>query len=449
MEFLDISQNKDYDFSETQYRGIMAGEYADGAEVVLKGCVQTIRDKGEMAFIVLRTARFTPQFMWEKGVADFAVADIKEGDCVEMTGTVKKSEYSRIGYDIIAKSVKVLSRAAELLPFVMSKKQLNVNFDYALDMRPVSMRHPKERAYIKLVEGILRGFREWLTANRFTEVLVPKIVAAGAEGGADMFNLDYFGKSAYLSQSPQMYKQMMVGVYERVFCIGNVYRAEKSHTNRHLTEFNGIDIEMGYINSFYDIMETESRALRYTFNLINRDYKEELEMIGMHELPDFDKIPHIRFADAKRLVKEKYGREYRSEDDLEPEEEKLIGEIFLKEYGSELVFVTHYPSKKRPFYAMDDPADPRYTLSFDLLLNGAEITTGGQRIHDYNEQIAKMQARGMTTEGFEHYLMIHKYGMPPHGGLGIGVERLAMKLLEVDNIRKVTLFPRDTERLEP
>lgn len=448
MDFLDLNRENNGDF-EILYRKMLNKELKDGEEVVIKACVHRIREMAWGGFIILRTARRLVQCVYDKEQAKFAMSEIKEGDFVVMRGVVRVEERSKIGYDVIPVTMQKLSGSSEEIPFVLSKKELDVSLDTALDYRPISARHPKERAYFKIVEGIARGFREFLLKEGFTEFMPPKIVSAGAEGGAEMFSVDYFGRPAFLAQSPQAYKQMMVGVYEKVFCIGGVFRAEKHHTSRHINEFNGIDFEMGFIDSFYDVMDVEARALRYTFRLLNEEYADELELVGRKPFQDFEKVPTIRFRDAKALIKEKYNRDYHSENDLEPEEEKLLGEYFNKECGSELVFVTHYPSAKRPFYAMDDPEDPTVTLSFDLLLNGAEITTGGQRIHDYQMQLDKMKARGMSTEGFETYLMIHKYGIPPHGGLGIGLERLAMKLLGVDNIRRTTLFPRDTERLDP
>ncbi len=293
-----------------------------------------------------------------------------------------------------------------------------------------------------------RGFREYLQQQEFTEIHSPKIVSSGAEGGSNIFRLDYFGRKAYLAQSPQFYKQMMVGAYERVFEAGPVFRAEKHSTVRHLNEYTSMDFEMGFIDSFEDIMDMEQAMLKYTMKLLREKYAAELARLEV-KLPSADNIPRVTFARAKELVSEKYGRRIRDPFDLEPEEERLIGELFREEYDSDFVFVTHYPSKKRPFYAMDDPADPRYTLSFDLLLRGLEITTGGQRIHDYEEQKAKMLAKGMDPEDFRDYLMIHKYGMPPHGGLGIGLERLLMMLTGKTNVRQCVLFPRDQSRLEP
>jgi nondiscriminating aspartyl-tRNA synthetase len=205
---------------------------------------------------------------------------------------------------------------------------------------------------------------------------------------------------------------------------------------------------MGYISSFQDVMEMETAMLRYTFELLRNEYADDLKRLGA-EAPEIESIPQVRFDEAKRLASEKYGRPIRNPYDLEPEEELNIGRYFKEEYGSDFVFVTHYPSKKRPFYAMDDPTDPRYTLSFDLLYKGMEITTGGQRIHDYDMLLAKMADKGMDPADIPSYLMIFRYGMPPHGGLGIGLERLTMRLLGLENVRYSTLFPRDMSRLEP
>ncbi len=281
-----------------------------------------------------------------------------------------------------------------------------------------------------------------------SQIHTPKIGSKGAEGGSNVFKLDYFHRPAVLAQSPQFYKRMMVGVFERVSETAPVFRAEKHNTKRHLNEYTSLDFEMGYISGFEDIMKMETGFLQYTMKLLLEEYAEELRILRV-TLPKTEQIPMVRFDRAKELVAEKYNRKIRNPYDLEPEEESLIGQYFKEEYDADFVFVTHYPSKKRPFYAMDDPADPTFTLSFDLLFHGLEITTGGQRIHDYQQLLDKIEARGMTTEGMEQYLDTFKYGMPPHGGLGIGMERLTMKLLGEENVREATLFPRDLSRLEP
>ena len=244
------------------------------------------------------------------------------------------------------------------------------------------------------------------------------------------------------------YKQAMVPVYERVFEIGPVFRAEKHNTQRHLNEYTSMDFEMGFIDGFEDIMQMETEVLQNIMAVLKKDYAPQLEMLHV-KLPDVSSIPAVRFDEAKRMVSEKYGRPIRDPFDLEPEEEQLISRLFAEECGSEFVFVTHYPSKKRPFYAADDPEDPRYTLSFDLLFRGLEVTTGGQRIHDYDTQVKKLIKKGMNPEDFAGYLMIHQYGTCPHGGLGLGLERLTARLLGENNVRETCLFPRDQQRIEP
>ena len=388
------------------------------------------------------------QCVYEAGITDFDIRELKEESAVEVMGVVKAEERAPQGFEIRLKEIRVLSRPAEPLPLAVSKWKLNTSLEAKLSLRPISLRNVRERAKFKIQEGIVRGFRDYLLSRDFTEIRTPKIVARGAEGGSNVFKLEYFNKKAELGQSPQFYKQTMVGVYDRVFEAAPVFRAEKHNTTRHLNEYTSLDFEMGYIDSFRDVMDMETGMLQYVMKLLEQDYKKELDMLGV-TLPEVGRIPAVRFDQAKELVSRKYDRKIRNPYDLEPEEELLIGRYFQEEYGSDFVFVTHYPSKKRPFYAMDDPADPRFTLSFDLLFRGLEVTTGGQRIHDYREITAKMEKRGMDPEDIASYLMIFKYGMPPHGGLGIGLERLTMRLLDEQNVREASLFPRDVTRLEP
>ncbi|MDE6261312.1 MAG: aspartate--tRNA(Asn) ligase [Oscillospiraceae bacterium] len=423
-------------------------EIAEGGQnnpVAVHGAVHTLRDMGGLAFLTLRMARGAVQCVC---APDVLPEGLCEECCVELSGTVREESRAPGGFEIAAERIDVLSRPAAPMPVPLGKGPLKLNLDTELALRPAALRHLRERAVFKVQEGLVRAFRDYLTGKGFTEVHTPKIVHAGAEGGSNIFKLDYFGKKAYLAQSPQFYKQTMVGVYERVFEVGPVFRAEKHATPRHLNEYTGLDFEMGYIESFYDVIEMETGYLRHAMALLAKEYAGELELLGV-ELPAADKIPCLRFDDAKRLAADKYGYKIRDPYDLEPEEEVHIGRYAREELGSDFVFVTHYPSKKRPFYAMDDPDDPKYTLSFDLLFRGMEVTTGGQRVHDYAAQVAKMEERGMDPAGFESYLMIHKHGMPPHGGLGIGLERLTMKLCGLDNVRYASLFPRDRSRLEP
>ena len=414
----------------------------------MNGAVHNIRDMGEFAFVILRKAEGLVQCVYEEGKTDFDLKELKEESAVEVTGVVALEERAPQGFELRLTGIRVLSQPSEVMPIAINKWKMNTSLETRLSLRPVSLRNVRERAKFKVQEGIVRGFREFLSSQGFTEVHTPKIVSRGAEGGANVFKLNYFNKKAELGQSPQFYKQMMVGVFDRVFEVAPVFRAEKHNTTRHLNEYIGLDFEMGYIDSFEDVMAMETGFLKYTMELLKKDYKKELDMLDI-DLPSITQIPQVRFDEAKQLVSEKYNRKIRNPFDLEPEEEVLIGRYFKEEYDSDFVFVAHYPSKKRPFYAMDDPADERFTLSFDLLYKGLEITTGGQRIHDYQMILEKMAKRGMDPEDIKDYLMIFKYGMPPHGGLGIGLERLTMRLLDEQNVRETSLFPRDVTRLEP
>lgn len=420
----------------------------DGCDVRVNGAVHIIRDMGDVAFVVLRKREGLLQCVYEEGMTEFSIKDLKEASTVEIMGRVNKEGRAPQGFEIRIKTVKVLSEPAEAMPLQISKWKLNTSLDAKLNNRAVSLRNIRERAKFRIQEGITRGFRDFLYEQGFTEIHTPKLGAKSAEGGANLFKLEYFHRPAILQQSPQFYKQIMVGVFDRVFETAPVFRAEKHNTKRHLNEYTSLDFEMGYIDSFEDIMEMETGFLQYTMKLLKKKYSAELYILGV-KLPNADSIPQVRFDEAKQMVAEKYNRQFRNPFDLEPEEEHLIGELFKEDYGADFVFVTHYPSKKRPFYAMDDPADPTYTLSFDLLFKGLEITTGGQRIHDYNALLEKIEKRKMETEGMEHYLSAFKHGMPPHGGLGIGLERLTMHLIGEENVREATLFPRDLSRLEP
>ena len=419
-----------------------------GKTVRVNGAVHTIRDMGEVAFVIFRKRDGLLQCVYEEETAGFDLKDLKEAATVEAEGILEKEERAPGGIEIRLTGMKILSLPDAPMPLPVAKWKLNTSLEAKLNMRSVSLRNIRERAKFKLQEGIVRGFRDFLYEQGFTEIHTPKIGAKSAEGGSNLFKLDYFHRPAVLQQSPQLYKQMMVGVFDRVFETGPVFRAEKHNTKRHLNEYTSLDFEMGYIDGFEDIMAMETGFLQHTMKLLETEYAKELKILGI-TLPKTDQIPAVRFDRAKELVAEKYDRKIRNPFDLEPEEESLIGRYFQEEYGADFVFVTHYPSKKRPFYAMDDPEDSRYTLSFDLLYHGLEITTGGQRIHDYRMLTEKIAARGMTEEGLEQYLDTFRYGMPPHGGLGIGLERLTMKLAGEDNVRETTLYPRDLSRLEP
>lgn len=421
-----------------------------GDEVTIKGAIHNIRDMSDFAFIIVRTARELIQCVYSPEFSDYRLSEnVVEQASAKITGKVVKSE-TRDGserYELQIHNIELLSVPAAIPPVVISKKQINCDLSVNLDYRPVTLRNPKERAIFKIQEGIQRGFREYLTAQGFTEIHSPKINFAGAEGGTNVFKLDYFGKQVYLAQSPQLYKQALVPVYERVFEIAPVFRAEHHDTSRHLNEYISMDFEMGFIESFTDIMNMETGVLQYIMELLKKEYAPEIELLKV-DVPEIKSIPCIRFKDAKEMCVKKL-KNITDMKDFEPEEEAFLGKWAKQQFNSDFLFVTHYLSKKRPFYTMDDPDDPEVTLSFDLLFRGIEITSGGQRVHDYNMQVEKMKKLGMNPEEFETYLMLHKYGAPPHGGLGLGLERLTMHLLGFKNVRNAAMFPRDINRVTP
>ena len=443
MEFLDGTWKKEISSWDD-----LLGESLLNQEVVLEGAVHSIRNMGDVAFVILRRREGLFQTVFENEKADISIHDLKEAMTVRVKGILHEEKRAPHEREIRIRGVEILSQPAEPMPLAIDQWKLNTSLEAKLNLRPIALRNIQERSKFKIQEALTRAFRDYLYENGFTEIHTPKIGARGAEGGANLFKFSYFHKPAVLAQSPQFYKQMMVGVFDRVFETGPVFRAEKHNTKRHLNEYTSLDFEMGYIDSFEEIMAMETGFLQYAVELLKKDYAKELQILKV-QLPKVDKIPAVRFDKAKELVAEKYNRKIRNPYDLEPEEEALIGRYFKEEYDADFVFVTHYPSKKRPFYAMDDPNDEKFTLSFDLLFHGLEVTTGGQRIHDYAQLKAKIAARGMEEEGMEQYLDTFKHGMPPHGGLGIGLERLTMQLLGEENVREACLFPRDLNRLEP
>ncbi|MFT3950917.1 MAG: aspartate--tRNA(Asn) ligase [Oscillospiraceae bacterium] len=417
-----------------------------GGTVEIAACVHKVRQMSGFAFVVLRTGRYLVQSVYTDGECAGSLEGIREGCFVKITGLVKAEERAFNGIELALKSVELISKPAEDYPLKVSQRKLGCSLDVNLDNRTVALRNPYERAIFKLQEGLVQGVHRFMQANKFTEIHSPKIVAQGAEGGANIFKIDYFQKPAFLNQSPQFYKQAAVAFFDRVYEIAPVYRAEKHATSRHINEYIGLDFEMGYINDMYDVMNMEIAMLRFVMDYLKENYAPELRILDA-KIPEVGDIPSLTFLEAMEMLRgnSSAGKKF----DLDPEDEVKLCEYAKKQYGSDFIFVTHFPSAKPPFYAMNSKEDPRVAYKFDLLFRGLEITSGGQRIHDYNEQIEKMRAQGLDPADFESYLEAHKYGLPPHGGLGIGLERLLMKLLELPNIRQTSMFPRDINRLLP
>ncbi len=422
---------------------------AAGSEVTFRGTVHRVRDMSDFAFIIVRVERGLIQCTFQgdelEGVQR---SEIRDAMVVEATGCVREEQRAEHGVEVVLSKITVIAKPYDQLPVPLGKKYMGLSLDVDLPLRPITLRHPIKQAVFRVQGAIADGFAAYMQSQGFTHIHTPKIVVAGAEGGANLFKLDYFGEPAFLAQSPQFHKQYLAGALGRVFEIGSVYRAERHNTSRHLNEYIGLDFEMAYIDSMYDVMAMETGMLKSLMQYLKDHCPEELALLKA-DIPEIKEIPTLRFHEAKQIMEEKYGHKSKNRYDLNPDEEVLLCRWAKEEQDSDFVFITHFPSAKRPFYAMDDPEDPKLALSFDLLFRGLEITTGGQRIHDYQEQLNKIEARKMNAELFESFTMLHKYGMPPHGGLGIGLERLTMQLLGLQNVREASMFPRDMSRLEP
>lgn len=436
---------------------VSAGRYRLEAEKTasITGMVQSVRRMAWGGFLLLRTEHDLVQVVFEADNSRLPVDRIRPEATVRVDGTVKSARITDravrpSGVEIHADAIELISEPeVGEFPVDITKKELTAGLGTIFDYRPLTLRHPKQRALFRIQSEVQQAFGEYLSGAGFTRIASPKLVRSGAEGGANIFSLDYFETEAYLAQSPQFYKQMMVGVFGRVYEVGPVFRAEKHNTSRHLNEYVSLDLEMRLENSYAEIMQVEANLINAIIERIASSCEHEIGLLGV-ELPrPIESLAIVPFAEAIEIVWREFGLDQRSEPDLSPEAEAHICTYAEREWESQFVFVTEFPSAKRPFYAMDDPVDPSRTLSFDLLFRGVEITTGGQRLHRYSDYVAKMNRLGMDPSRFESYLQTFKFGMPPHGGLGFGLERFTARLCGVDNVKCLSLFPRDRNRLEP
>lgn len=415
-----------------------------GEEVRVTGWVHNRRDLGGVRFLHLRDRSGVVQCVFSKKT-DLPLHE----SCVSVVGVVAENPKAPSGFEVSAfesGELEIITEATHPPPIEIPKTAWNVNPDTNLTYRYVSLREPKAQAILKVQAELVRAFREYLDANDFTEIYSPKIVSAGAEGGANLFEIDYYNKRAYLAQSPQLYKQIMVGVYERVYETAPVFRAELSHTSRHLSEYLSLDVEMGFIKDDSDVMDLEEALLKSMMAKVAERCGKELERLDA-VMPNIEvDFPRITLFDARALVKEKFDYETGGKD-LDPEAERLLGRWAKEEHDSDFVFVTHYPQAARPFYTY--PTEDGLTRGLDLIFRGLEITSGGQRVHEHDMLIKELEARKMDPEAFSGYLEVFKHGMPPHGGFAIGAERLTALLLGIENVRFARAFPRDEGRLQP
>jgi len=415
-----------------------------GEEVTVKGWLHNVRALGGVSFAVVRDRAGLVQAITEDPADADLLRDLGPESVVSVSGLVAREGRAPMGVEIRIARIEAISPVREVLPFPINKAQLSAGLDTQLDHRAVSLRAPRARAVFQVQHEAVACFAEFLTGQGFTRIHTPKLVSAAAEGGADLFSADYFGRPAYLAQSPQLYKQIMVGVFERVFEVAPAYRAEKHDTARHTNEFTSLDLEMGFIESHEDVMDMENAWLCYLAARLRERCREAFRLLAasIPEVPEH--IPRVRLAEAQEAT----GRG-RGEPDLDPEGERAASAWARERYGSEWLFVTHYGAEKRPFYTMEEPDSPGLTRSFDLLFRGWEVTTGGQRLHRVEDYEHKLSRRGVDPESYGFYLETFRYGMPPHGGLGAGLERITARLLNLGNVREATLFPRDRQRIAP
>ncbi len=425
-----------------------------GPHVRLEGWLHRLRQLSHVTFLILRDGYGTVQIVVGDAALAEQLASLLPETVLAVEGLVVAEAQAPGGYEVHQARVEVLSSPAEAPPFDMFRPTIKAQLPTILDYAALSLRHPRQRALWRLAAASMAGFRATLGARGFTEIQTPKLVESATEGGANVFKLDYFGRPAYLAQSPQFYKQIMVGVFERVFEVGPVFRAEPHDTPRHLNEYVSMDVEFGFIKDHTTVMAMLREVLAGMLGAIHEQAADALAILGSKAgplaLPVVPaSIPAVHFTEAQEIVLRESGEDARGEPDLAPAHERILGEWARREHNSDFLFVWGYPMVKRPFYTYVDPERPAYSYSFDLLFRGLELVTGGQRLHRYEDYLAALEARGLPAEPFEGYLQAFKYGMPPHGGFAIGLERWVARLVEAPNVRETALFPRDINRLSP
>ncbi len=424
------------------------GQHA-GEPVLLAGWLHRLRQLSGVNFLILRDGKGVAQIVVEDPRLGEQLAQFQNESVLQVQGLAVAEPQAPGGVEIRAPVIEVLSPAEAPPPFALFRPAIKAQLPTMLDHAPITLRHPRHRALFRLAAASLMGFRATLNAKDFVEIQTPKIVASATESGANVFTIDYFGRPAYLAQSPQFYKQIMVGVFERVFEVGPAFRAEPHDTPRHLNEYVSLDAELGFITNHTTVMEVLTRVIQGMVAALEEEAAEALTLLGV-ALPEvLPSIPVVHFTEALDLISQDTGGELRNEPDLTPAHERWLGEWARREHNSEFLFVVGFPMVKRPFYTHPDPARPTYSNSFDLLFRGMELVTGGQRLHRHADYLAALKARRLDPAPFAGYLEAFKYGMPPHGGFAIGLERWVAQLSGARNVRATALFPRDRSRVTP
>ncbi len=416
------------------------------------GLIHSFRIMSFGVFLFVRVENYLIQCVVPKEIINSE--ELRKESFVKITGLVVSANIKDIMVHPNFLEVKVSSffmlnkSECELLPLEISKKEIESHLTNIFNYRQLTLRNLKLKSIFKIQSEVEMAFSNALVKLGFTKINSPKIVNTGAEGGSEVFSLKYFEETVYLAQSNQVYKQTMVPVFGKVFEVNPVYRAEKFNTSRHLNEYISLDVEMKLSHSFEELIELEVFVLNEIFQTLKQNCQYEINLLELN-IPNIENYVVLKFEEVHQIVLQEYGQNYLEENDLAPEEERLICEYAKNKFNTEFVFVTHYPTSKRPFYAKSSEENPKETESFDLLFRGIEITTGGERIYEFSKLKEKMIQRGMQLEPFIEYLKIFEYGMPRHGGFGLGLERLVSKICNLENVKEASLFPRDRNRVIP
>jgi nondiscriminating aspartyl-tRNA synthetase len=420
-----------------------------GQQVQIAGWLHRQRRLSRVTFLIVRDSSGLGQVVVEDAQQAEDLAELPPETVISVTAKAVENDQAPGGVELHEPVVLVISLPDEVPPIDLYRPVLKAQLPTLLDLAPLTLRHPRRRAVFQIAATAIAGFRSALDGLGFTEIQTPKIVASATESGANVFKIDYFKRPAYLAQSPQLYKQVMVGVFERVYETGPVFRAEPHDTARHLSEYVSLDAELGFIEDHTTVMAVARDAVSGMVEQIRERAAPAVAALGL-ELPDVPpELPAIHFADAQSLLAAETGQDLAGELDLDPAHERWLSDWALRTFGSEFLFVTGYPMAKRPFYTHPDPKRPEFSNSFDLLFRGLELCTGGQRLHLYRDYLEVLAIQGQDPAPLAGYLDAFRFGMPPHGGFAIGLERFVARLTRAANVREATLFPRDINRLTP
>ncbi|MBI3259887.1 MAG: aspartate--tRNA(Asn) ligase, partial [Ignavibacteriae bacterium] len=421
-----------------------------GERVYLRGWLHTVRTFGKINFLILRDYKGLSQIVITDKEQLQKIALLQIGSILKIEGKVVKTAQAGLGVEIIEPKITVEVAIHETSPIEYYKPDISSDLECILDHRPIALRNRSIQAVFKIQAEIAHAYRLYMhDFVQGVEYFAPNIIGASSEGGAEFFNVDYFGYSATLAQSSQLYKQIMVGVNERVFAIMPFFRAEPSHTSRHLAEGKQLEFEMGFFQHWHDILDIQEGCIKFILNYLHTHCAAEMALLN-HQIiaaPENVPFPRLTFREAQEIYYQRTGIDERSEPDLSPAAEKQLCAYAYEMFGTDLVFIIDWATSKRPFYAFPKEENPELTNTFDLLCAGTEITSGGQRRHTFASMVEGIHLKGMDPNQFEDYLSIFKYGMPPHGGFGMGLERLTMTILKLKNIREAALFPSDTKRI--